>query len=85
MNAILEQVCLVDGLHGIHVPKQFVLNHNMTDWGVDHEDMMIILDGPSNEYYWETWDKILNDAKIIIDDEEWTLAQDGDLFAVRMR
>lgn len=85
MTQIVDQVCLIDGCHGIYVPREFVLGHNMSDWGVSNENMMIILAGPDGEYYWEAWDEILNDAKIIIDGEEWRLAQDGDLFAVRMR
>lgn len=85
MTQVIEQVCLVDGLHGIHVPREFVLSNNMEDWGIAKNDLFIILDGPENEHYWETWDKILNEAKILIDGETWKLAQDGDLFAVRMR
>jgi hypothetical protein len=81
---VREQACIVDGCYGIYVPRTFARDFNLRDWGVSEADEEILLSGPKHEDYWETWDQVLNDAKIIIDGEAWALAQDGNLFAVRI-
>ena len=83
MITAIEQACLLDGARGIYIPQAFAQNFNMRAWGVSEKDEQILLAGPEHEYYWETWDEVLNDAKILIDDETWVLTQDSDLFAIR--
>ena len=80
---IIEQTCIVDGCFGIYIPRTFARDFNLRDWGISELDEGVLLNGPKHELYWETWDRVLNDAKIIIDGETWKLAQDDSLFAVR--
>ena len=75
--------CIIDGAHGIYVPQAFV--KRFENWqGIDAEDLAILLEGPDNRYYWDSWDYVLATASYKDDDgHTWTLYQDGDLFAVR--
>jgi len=74
---------LVDGHHGIYVPKVFSESFVMEKWGLT-EDYSQLTD-PENLYYWDTWDEVLRDAEMTDKngDKWWLHQQDGDLFAVR--
>lgn len=73
---------LVDGAHGVYVPQSFVECYRAKDWGITNEDDAILLHGPDDEWYWETWDNVLDYAKYVDDQGyEWSLWQDGDLWA----
>jgi hypothetical protein len=84
MSAVKDQICLLDGSRGIYLPKDFATSYSMVDWGVSEYDEQVLLSGPEHPEYWDTWDTVLNDAFLIKNNEEWRLAQDGDLFAVLM-
>lgn len=71
--------CLVDGSWGIYVPQQFVRLYDPAYWGVSDEEVAILLAGPSHEHYWDTWDRVLREAR---GRRGEMLEQDGDLFAV---
>ena len=80
----IESYCIVDGCHGIYVPQNFAKRHDMASWHVAQDDVDILLSGPDNEFYWETWDDVLRDAYYVDGvGLRFTLEQDGDLFAVR--
>jgi hypothetical protein len=73
---------LASDSYGIYVPQKFASNYNWS--GINVEDLDIIEQGPTpeNEWYWEAWSNVLNDA--FHKDKEgntWRLYQDGDLFA----
>jgi hypothetical protein len=72
--------CLVDGCYGIYVPQRFAVNYSMPSWNVKAEDAAILIEGPDNLQYDETWDEVLKYAKC----QGFTLSQDGDLFAVKI-
>lgn len=73
---------LLDGSRGIYIPRDFVTGFDMDAWNVSEEDAQDCSD-PENEYYWETWDSILNSASYTSKDGRvWSLYQDSDLFAV---
>lgn len=69
---------LVDSHHGVYIPKifsemfpQFLTEQQISD-----------LSGPDNEFYWETWEDVLN-MEITNDKGEkfYLMQSDGDLFA----
>ena len=50
---------------------------------IDTSDLAACQDGPDNDWYWEAWDNILNNAEHT--DSQgitWRLHQDGDLWEV---
>lgn len=81
-----EPVLLVTDGVGIYLPQEWAVEHQMTavmDWGIDGTDLMILLDGPEREEYWDAWDDVLRDAEYTDKDGiTWTLYHDGDLWAI---
>lgn len=79
-----DTVVLVNGAHGVYVPRQFVLEYLWDQWGVDEDDAKILKAGPDHDEYWEAWDAVLNDAALVVDGKAWSLHQgeSGDLFAI---
>ena len=76
---------LLDGCRGIYTPKDFC--ENFGGWsGIDDSDNKCCLAGPDEEWYWEAWDNICQNATYTdsINGAKWGLWQDGDLFAVRI-
>ena len=70
---------LLSDHHGIHIPRIFV--EDFGGWGVSHEDVVDLAD-PEKEFYWETWEAVLQYAKHTDSKGNvWRLCQDGDLFA----
>jgi hypothetical protein len=74
---------LINDAHGIYVPQIFATeylekwNHSLND-----EDIAILKNGPDEEFYWEVWETLMNDAEIVVNDEIFRLWQDGDLWAL---
>ena len=71
---------LLSDRNGIYIPSLFV--EDFDGWGVSEQDKND-LSNVENDYYWETWDDVLNyashtDSKGNV----WRLYQDGDLFAI---
>lgn len=71
--------CIVDGSHGIYVPKYFAEVYGCY---LDETDKNILLAGPENEYYWEVWDNILDTFEVELDGIKYSLFQDQDVFLV---
>ena len=68
---------IADNHWGIYIP-QFVAESGILS-GIDQEDIDILRAGPDHEWYWETWDAVLNnfrteDGKIL-----W-IGECGDVF-----
>lgn len=79
----MERVLLVDGCHGVHVPRNFYERFDFGSWNLNISDFSD-LSSLDNEHYWEAWEEVLANAEH--HDSEgnvWTLEQDGDLFAVK--
>lgn len=71
---------LLSDHHGIFIPKIF--SEDFGGWGVTHEDV-VDLASPDNEFYWETWEAVINYAqRTDSKGNVWRLYQDGDLFAI---
>jgi len=67
---------LIDSHHGIYIPKLFYDNFDFEQFGLKKSDYSD-LNNPDNEYYWETWDDLLNNAET---KEGHILQQDQDLW-----
>lgn len=79
-------VCLIDGQYGIHIPKLFARDHYPHLWGIQQEDVDILLAGSQHENYWDVWNHVLETAlrpDDVDDTHSWTLYQNGDLLAIR--
>ena len=60
-----EPILFCDASSGIYIPQRFA---NEVKWscvvGVSHFQFEILMDGPTNELYWEVWDEVLNNATV---------------------
>ena len=80
---------LLSDARGQYIPRDFVANFDMAEWGLDYERDKWALDvcaaGPENDEkyeYWDAWMQILDHAEYKKDGHVWVLHQDGDLWAV---
>lgn len=82
-----SQLLLIDS-HGIYIPKLWADEigdeEEAEAYSVSWEDVLICQAGPDHELYWEAWDSILQSAQWDENDEEWTLHQNGDLWALKL-
>ena len=79
----MELLC--DSHHGVYIPQIMARRLYDAGWsGITLNDVIQLETGPyEGEWYWETWEGILNSAKYT--DKRgtvWYLYHDGDLFAV---
>lgn len=78
-----DRVYLLNGAYGIYVPQAFAENCDPSEWGISGEDAAVLRAGPDHEWYWETWDRVLCNARRTDKDGcDWILDQDGDLFTL---
>lgn len=73
-----------DSARGIYIPQFFAetVKREFVN-NIDAEDYDILISGPDNEFYWETWEDILDNATINHPElGECYLFQDGDLWIV---
>lgn len=74
---------LLSDARGIYIPRDFVQRFDLTRWSGITESDVEILQNPDNEFYWEAWESVLNNARFTADDGRvFSLCQDGDLFAI---
>ena len=71
---------LLSDARGVYIPRDFALYIEDMD-NVTAEDKEILSAGPDHEWYWETWDSVLDKASSTINGKVWRLWQDGDLWA----
>jgi hypothetical protein len=72
---------LLSDHHGVYVPQVFANGFSMRRWHVSGKDARLLRKGPSDEWYWETWDDVTANAWMKDGKHIWRLYQDGDLFA----
>lgn len=74
---------LIDDCWGIYIPQRFaeIMNRAYIK-NVSDRDWLDLLEGPENDNYWDTWDRVLNNAvlKSRFGNEDYNLWQDGDLY-----
>ena len=86
MNELPEGAeLLLDDARGQYIPQNFaeIVKREWVE-GVDREQWAILEAGPEHEWYWETWDEVLNSAVLIRSPsgEKFTLYQDGNLWII---
>jgi hypothetical protein len=80
MTAVHNELLLSEE-RGIYIPNNFYSEFDFTRWNLD-KDEYTVLNDIENEYYWDAWDTLLNNAYCEHDGVTWRLEQDGDLLAV---
>lgn len=75
---------LCDSHHGIYIPSIMIQRLVDNGWKNIPDNAVEVLSSPDNEFYWETWEEILQNAEWHDNstDQVFKLHHDGDLFAV---
>lgn len=77
---------LLSDTRGQYIPRDFLTAYDLTQWGYTEQQAIEIsndLSNPENEFYWETWETTLDNAKHTTPEGNvYRLHQDGDLFAI---
>ena len=76
---------LLSKARGIYIPQNFYESFNLSDWNINSDTVNGIddLSDPENDFYWDTWEDVLNNAFFIDKDgHKWVLYQDGELWAI---
>jgi len=91
MNKLNAVNLILSDSRGIYIPRDFITgDDNFIDhghckaWGLTEENQESWIDAsiPTNEFYWDAWDWILNNAKYVDENGNvFRLHQDGDLWA----
>lgn len=89
MNAV---VLILSDARGIYIPRDFVCDdyneiawEHCKAWGLNESNIECWQDAanPENEFYWEAWDWILNNAEFTAESgDKYRLYQDGDLWGI---
>ena len=88
MNDYIDNVTLCDiefllsDARGLYIPANFIECFDSEKWNISKEDKKE-LENPDNEFYWETWETILNNSEFIDENgKKWNLYHEGDLYAI---
>ena len=88
----MDKLLLIDENRGLYIPQQFVKTYGPNVMGYNpqsiddlNEDLNICLYGPDHDLYSEAWSQLLATAKLTIEGKQYTLEQDGDLWAVPVK
>lgn len=74
---------LVDNFRGIYVPLSFAKGYDLKQFGFSDEKIKELksdLSSPENEFYWEAWEDVLDNA--VTKDGETLFQHDGNLWLV---
>ena len=75
----------LDSARGQYIPRDFaqIINRSFVS-GVSEDllDSLAKEDSANGGFYWEDWQTVLDNAKVIIDGREYTLHHDGDLWLI---
>ena len=91
-NPDTDSKLLLSDSHGVYIPQIYceqLTEDDAADYGVEWSDVVCCQSGPDQEWYWESWQAILDAAEITEpatlkeDESQWRLIQSGDLWQVR--
>ena len=77
--------CIVDGAHGVFVPKVFAKTVNralLSGVSIETLDYLAKEESLEDDGFWDTWDSVLNNVRIKVEGKIYHLHQDGDLFII---
>lgn len=73
---------LLSDSRGIYIPRDFAESFDLNQWHID-EKYMERLSSPDDDFYWDNWELVLNNAySIDKNGNKWNLWQDGDLWTI---
>lgn len=84
-NTIKKEPAVIlfcDGSSGVYIPQRFaaeIMQQYLS--GVSQDDLNELAD-PDGEYYWETWERVCNNAVVTYDGDEYRLHQSDDLWLI---
>ena len=84
MKRPAEMHLFADSARGVYIPQYFAeaVDRSIVS-GIDFGDLAYLAKGPDLEYYWDTWQDVLDKAIIAgRDGKSYTLWQDGDLWLI---
>lgn len=84
LNPDTDVLCAVDGVHGQYAPQAFAQLYGEQST-MSADDKQILLTGPEHEYYWETWDTVLENVTVTCNDVTYNIypGESGAVFLVR--
>lgn len=84
LNPDTDVLCAVGGVHGQYAPQAFAQLYGEQST-MSADDKQILLTGPEHEYYWETWDTVLENVTVTCNDVTYNIypGESGDVFLVR--
>jgi hypothetical protein len=80
LKTLTEPVCIIDSAHGVYIPQIWAERYG-SYWqscNIRQEDVTILLHGPDHEFYWESWENVLNNYNH--DGHTLWCGESGDLF-----
>ena len=82
MSAVVSKGCqlLLSDVRGIYIPRDFAKGFDLNAWHIDFD--VSALSDLEGEFYWDTWERVLNEAYFLKGEYRFTLWQDGDLWAI---
>jgi len=80
MVSVDDIVLLFSDARGIYIPRDFA-DTDIAKKHLSAEDLASLSD-PDHEHYWETWDEVCEMTFTDNKGKQWTLHQDGDLWAI---
>ena len=54
---------IIDNHHGVYIPQLIAESGLLSAGGIDAESVEILMQGPDHEWYWDTWDTVLNNFR----------------------
>lgn len=75
----------LDSARGQYIPRDFaqIINREyLKNVNPELLDNLAKENSNDSEYYWEDWETVLNNAKVVFDGVEYTLHHDGNLWLI---
>jgi len=82
MSAVVSKGCqlLLSDARGVYIPRDFAEGFDLVAWHIDFD--VSALSDPESELYWDTWERVLNNAYLIEGEYRFIIWQDGNLWAI---
>lgn len=85
-DLVNQKEIILSECRGIYLPQNFIEEtENVEGWtyNISNYDIITLKNGPDDEWYWQAWENMLNNAYFTYPDgTKGVLYQDGDLFVL---
>ena len=77
-------ILFADSSLGVYIPQFFAESCAEDIWSVNEDDLQCLRQGPDEEFYWDTWVNVLDNATATLNGDTYHLHQSehGDLWAL---